>query len=142
MAQTYSELQDQIAKLQAEAQLLRQQELASVIAKMRADIQAYDITPKDLFGKTTAKAASSKAKLPSSAKFSDGKGNSWVGRGPRPQWLRDALAAGKKLEDFVAGEQAAPAQSPESAKAVKPSSKKVSTKKAAPKKARGTAAAK
>jgi DNA-binding protein H-NS len=24
-----------------------------------------------------------------------------VGRGKRPQWLRDALAAGKKIEEFA-----------------------------------------
>ena len=29
-----------------------------------------------------------------------GHGNTWVGRGKRPQWLRDALAAGKQLSDF------------------------------------------
>ena len=28
-------------------------------------------------------------------------GNTWGGRGPRPQWLRDALANGKSLQDFA-----------------------------------------
>ena len=37
----------------------------------------------------------------SSAKYADGKGNVWGGRGPRPLWLREALAAGKRLEDFA-----------------------------------------
>jgi DNA-binding protein H-NS len=27
-------------------------------------------------------------------------GNTWGGRGPRPKWLRDALDAGKSLDDF------------------------------------------
>ena len=40
-------------------------------------------------------------KPPAVAKFSDGQGNTWVGRGKRPQWLRDALAAGKQLSDFA-----------------------------------------
>ena len=35
------------------------------------------------------------------AKFRDADGNVWVGRGPRPQWLRDALARGKTLQDFA-----------------------------------------
>jgi DNA-binding protein H-NS len=34
-------------------------------------------------------------------KYRDGEGNTWVGRGPRPQWLRDALANGKTLADFA-----------------------------------------
>lgn len=37
-------------------------------------------------------------------KFSDGKGNSWSGRGRQPVWLRDALAAGASIDSFrVAG---------------------------------------
>lgn len=37
-------------------------------------------------------------------KFSDGKGNSWSGRGQQPVWLRDALAAGASIDSFrVAG---------------------------------------
>ena len=31
----------------------------------------------------------------------DAFGNTWVGMGKRPQWLRDALATGKSLEDFL-----------------------------------------
>jgi DNA-binding protein H-NS len=42
-----------------------------------------------------------KSKINSVAKFRDANGNSWVGRGPRPQWLRDALNSGKSLKDFA-----------------------------------------
>jgi DNA-binding protein H-NS len=34
-------------------------------------------------------------------KFRNEAGATWVGRGKRPQWLRDALAAGKQLSDFA-----------------------------------------
>ena len=34
-------------------------------------------------------------------RFRDQDGNTWVGRGPRPRWLRDALAGGKSAEDFL-----------------------------------------
>ena len=34
-------------------------------------------------------------------KFSNGAGGTWVGRGKRPQWLRDAIASGKQLSDFA-----------------------------------------
>ena len=44
------------------------------------------------------KSAAKQARAP---KFRDSAGNVWSGRGPRPRWLRDAIAAGKKLEDFA-----------------------------------------
>ena len=42
-------------------------------------------------------------------------GQAWSGRGLQPRWLRDALAAGKSLEDFRIGDavsDAAPARDP------------------------------
>ena len=116
MAKTYSQLQAHIAKLQSEAETLRKSELAEVIAKIRVAVTAYGISPEDLFGgklkKSTAKksavttknASDLKSKGDLTAKFADDTGNTWVGRGPRPAWLRDALANGKALADFaVAG---------------------------------------
>lgn len=35
------------------------------------------------------------------AKFSDGAGNSWSGRGSQPRWLRAAIESGKSLQDFA-----------------------------------------
>lgn len=143
MARTYTDLQDQIARLQTEADQLRRQELSTVVAKMRADIEVYGITPQDLFGKLTSKKSPNERGATASAKFSDGNGNSWVGRGARPRWLRDALAAGKRLEDFVAGAKTARSESSESSappKAVKRMSKKVTARKAAPKKSQATVA--
>ncbi|WP_143044983.1 H-NS family nucleoid-associated regulatory protein [Variovorax sp. YR216] len=32
--------------------------------------------------------------------YSDGSGNTWGGWGKRPNWLREALGAGKRLEAF------------------------------------------
>ena len=40
-------------------------------------------------------------------KYRDNSGNTWVGRGARPVWLREKLKAGAKLEDFAFGEQPA-----------------------------------
>lgn len=135
MAQTYSQLQAQIAKLQAEAEKLRRSELAEVIAKIRVAIAAYSITPEDLFEDKSRKSPASKSVAgpkPSSkskskgdltARFADDVGNSWVGRGPRPTWLREALAAGKTLSDFaVAGTGTNPSMK------VNPSPSKVSKK--------------
>ena len=35
------------------------------------------------------------------SKFSNDQGESWSGKGKQPAWLAEALAGGKKLEDFL-----------------------------------------
>lgn len=109
MAQTYVQLQREISQLEAKAAQLKQAEVASVIAKVKEAIAVYGLTVADLFGgrravgtKGVAKGAT-KVKGSDSAKYADDSGNTWVGRGPRPQWLRTALAAGKQLSDFEVG---------------------------------------
>lgn len=37
---------------------------------------------------------------PVPVKYADGKGNTWTGRGVKPNWLKDALAKGNSLDDF------------------------------------------
>lgn len=115
---TYAALQAEIEKLQVEAEALRQSELEGVIARIREAIEFYGLTPQDLGfpARGAAKAvpvagkvrrrrgASAKRKVAGAQKtprFRDGQGNVWVGRGPRPKWLREALADGKTLEDFA-----------------------------------------
>ena len=136
MAQTYAQLQDQIAELKAKAESLRKEEVAAVVGKMREDIKAFEITAQDLFGRILGKSAKGKSKSSALPKFADGTGNVWVGRGPRPQWLRDALAAGKRLEEFVFGAAQAKGQA-----AAAPAVKKAAVKKAAAKKAAAKKAA-
>ena len=113
MAQTYTQIQRQIEALQKQADKLKQSEVAGVVERIKEAIAHYDLTPEQLFATSSAgarKATSSSAKAAgksgrakgaSFAAYADGAGNSWGGRGPRPRWLRDALAAGKSLEDFA-----------------------------------------
>jgi DNA-binding protein H-NS len=70
----------------------------------------YDITAADLGlsggagypRKKSVKRSTKVSKQAASiAAYSDGKGNAWGGRGPRPRWLKEALAAGAKLEEFA-----------------------------------------
>jgi DNA-binding protein H-NS len=116
MAKSYEQLQQQIAELQAEAEKLRQKEIGEVIGRIREAITHYGISAADLgFGPAGAKAPKAvkpgrkkpgrkpgvkAAKSAAPALYRDEAGNSWVGRGKRPTWLRDALAGGRKLEDF------------------------------------------
>ncbi len=114
MKKSYVQLVKQIATLQAEAEKLRQAEISDVVARIREAIDHYGLTAADLgfagpaAKKTRVKAAApakkGKAKGKAAAavvKFRDEAGHTWGGRGKRPQWLRDALAGGKKLEDFL-----------------------------------------
>jgi len=106
MAKTLAQLQKQIESLSAEAEKLRRQEMGEVIERIKLAISTYGLTAADL-GFTAgprnapAKPAATNRK-PGGAKYRDDAGNSWSGRGPRPQWLRNALATGQALEDFLA----------------------------------------
>ena len=102
--QTLAQVQKQIAVLEAKAAKLRQAEKAGVIAKIKEAIKVYGITSQELYSSVPLKAKSNPMRATAAApRFSDGKGNTWIGRGPYPQWVRDALAAGKKLADFAVG---------------------------------------
>lgn len=107
---TYIEVQQQIQALQKEAEALKAAERKGVIERMREAIAVYDITAADLglsggAGHSRKKPAKRSKALKrgavATAAYSDGKGNAWGGRGPRPHWLKEALAAGAKLEEFA-----------------------------------------
>jgi DNA-binding protein H-NS len=113
MSKTYSQLMKQIDSLQREAEDIRRKEIAGVIDRIKEAISAYGLTAADL-GLAGArapkavkrkKAAARPGRRPSksarSPKYRDDAGNTWGGRGPRPAWLREALAAGKQLADFA-----------------------------------------
>lgn len=112
MTKSYAQIQKQIQTLQKQAEAARKQEIAGVVARIKEAIDAYALTAADLGFGTVAKRAKAKAmakpgrkgkksKSSAVAKFRDEAGNTWVGRGPRPRWLRDALGAGKSLQDFA-----------------------------------------
>ena len=109
--QTYAHLQQQIAALEVQAEKTKGAEIPAVIARIKKDIAAYGLTPAHLFGVSPGtvnsagrakSAAKGKSKASDVAKYVDGKGGQWVGRGKRPRWLSEALAAGRQLEDFLA----------------------------------------
>ena len=130
MAQTYTQIQRQIDALQKQADKLKQKEVGGVVDRIKEAISHYGLTPDQLFGASGAgarKATSSSAKAAgksgrangaSSAAYADGAGNTWGGRGPRPRWLRDALAAGKSLEEFATGSTAKKGSAPAAKKKV------------------------
>lgn len=111
MTKTYVQIQKQIETLQREADKLKRKEVDDVIAKIKEAINVYGLTAADLgldggsrralAGKRGRSGARGRVKSDAAPKFRDEAGNTWGGRGPRPQWLRDALGAGKTLQDFA-----------------------------------------
>lgn len=116
MAQTYIELMAEIERLQSQAAKIKDREKSEVAARIKQAIAVYGFTAKDLgldkagrpsTGKATPRKAKAikgttrKAGAPKAAKFRDEAGNTWSGRGPRPGWLRNALASGAALESFA-----------------------------------------
>ena len=97
---TYSELMAQAQALMAQAEQARKDELATVLADIKAKMKQYGITVADLGGTATAKkAAKSKSSAP--AKYRGPNGELWAGGpGRKPEWVRAVLAAGKSIEDF------------------------------------------
>lgn len=105
--QSYKQIQKQIETLQRQAEKLRDQEVQGVVARIKVAIAHYGLTAEQLGfggGSTPVRKPKNQSKAAStSAKYSDGKGNEWAGRGPRPHWLRDAIAAGRTLDEFSVG---------------------------------------
>lgn len=119
MKTTYQSILSRIAILQKEADAAKQREIPAVLDRIRTAMDFYGITPADLVGtqrtaqadpatpstavKTRRKASREtkrNATKKRTAKFSDGNGNSWGGRGPRPAWLREAIDAGRSIDEF------------------------------------------
>lgn len=131
MAQTYARIQKQIAALQAEAERMRKAEKDDVIARIREAIRVYTIEPRELFGGASLKfrGRAVKVKASGGAKYGDGTGNEWGGRGPRPQWLRDALESGRSIEEFdLRGKGGTPSAAVGTAPGVKRRKKKLPVK--------------
>ncbi len=115
-SKTYQQLQQEIEALQRKAEEARRAEVEGVISRIKEAIATYGLTAHDLGfkgGRSTVTTRSgggtqkrSAGRKPARGRaiagvvFRDEKGNTWGGRGPRPRWLRDALAKGADLEKF------------------------------------------
>lgn len=127
MTQSYSQIVRQIESLQRKANAARKKEVDGVVGRIKEAISFYNLTADELGlagarATPPAKARSvavkqrkgaakkSKSKFGDTAKYRDASGNEWVGRGPRPIWLREAIADGKSLADFAIAKDSAPAK--------------------------------
>ena len=94
------ELLTQKEAIEREIDLAKKRERADAIAKVRALMSEYGLTPSDLSAKPLAR-SSVKPAAKVAAKYRDkGTGETWSGRGLQPRWLKAALASGRRLEEF------------------------------------------
>lgn len=113
MARTLAVIQQQIEKLQKEAESVKAKEVASVIKRIQLAIASYGLKPNDLFEtkgrmpvspKKVGSPKVSKAKKKSEPviKFKDEvTGKTWSGHGKRPGWYVQAIESGKTPEDMA-----------------------------------------
>lgn len=111
---TYTALKSQIDKLQKEAEEILKTEKVAVIERIKEAVAVYGLTAKDLgLGKQLRKPRPKRVprtpdgtnpqksdKKPRAAKYADGKGNEWNGRGEQPEWVKAAIVAGRSLNDL------------------------------------------
>lgn len=101
MPQSLTQIKKQIARLERQAEALRQKEIADVVARIRSAIEHYGLSAADL-GLAPARAPRKTRRTTPAVKFRDAEGHTWSGHGRRPRWFVDALAAGKSADDLLA----------------------------------------
>ncbi len=151
---TYRDVKKQIAELEKQAEVLRKEEAARVIASIRSQIARYDLKPSDLFDGDVLSATASThvpslpdvspsvtpsvvtskapvAKKPvSAAKYMDPVSRkTWNGHGKAPAWIK----GGNREEFLIAKVQAALNTPAVKTKAVAKPAVKANVKTAAPK---------
>ena len=119
---TYGELQSQIEDLKRKAAVARKEELGSAIRDIKKKIAEFGLTAADLglaptvapkrAVKSPAKVSSAKsgpfnkkrratAGVKVAPKYRGPAGELWTGRGRQPNWVAEALAGGRTMDDLL-----------------------------------------
>jgi DNA-binding protein H-NS len=116
---TYQELMSRKAALEKEAAALQEQienaqraERAEVINQIKSLMAQHGISFTELGARSGGGGGGSGGRARSAKPSTTGRkvavkyrdeatGNTWSGRGLQPNWLKNALAEGRKLEDFA-----------------------------------------
>jgi DNA-binding protein H-NS len=99
------ELETLAQDVQAEITNRREAEKQRVLEQMRELAASIGMTPEELLRAQRAQLGGGRAGMPGVAvkyRHPENPSLTWSGRGKRPQWLTDALAEGKSLEDLAA----------------------------------------
>ncbi len=98
---TYSELMAQAQSLMVQAEQARKNEIASVIADIKAKMKQFGITTADLGNASGGRKSGKSSKSAAPAKYRGPNGELWAGGpGRKPEWVRSVLASGKDLESY------------------------------------------
>jgi DNA-binding protein H-NS len=103
---TYLELKQQAEKLLAEAEKMREQEIADAIADIKEKISLYGLTAEDLGLARSSGPGGNRGARPKQAasaiRYRGPNGETWGGgRGRKPQWVTEALKEGRNIEEFA-----------------------------------------
>ena len=91
----------QKATLEKQIEEAARSERSDAVAKVKSLMAEHGLSISDLSARSASKGAP-RTGSKVAAKYRNGaSGDTWSGRGLRPNWLKAALAAGKKLEDFA-----------------------------------------
>lgn len=96
-------LQDLLAQkdaLEKEIESTKKHHRAEAIAKVRSLMAEYGLTAADIAGKAGSKPSPAKSSKVAVKYRNTATGETWSGRGLQPKWLKAALAAGRKIEEF------------------------------------------
>ena len=127
MPKSLARIEKEIEALEREADTLRKKEAAGVIVRIKEAIAHYHLSAQDLglateprgrrgvargsrrvrpearqMSNGAGKQATNARRRPAGGQvqFKDEAGNTWSGRGRRPDWLKAALESGKTLEEL------------------------------------------
>lgn len=95
------ELLAQKEALDKEIESTKKHARSEAISKIRALMQEFGLTAADLSAKGAAKAGARSGGKVAVKYRNAATGDTWSGRGLRPNWLKAALAAGRKIDDFA-----------------------------------------
>jgi DNA-binding protein H-NS len=95
------DLLDRKAALEREIEATRKQERTEAISKVKALMSEYGLTMADLSAKSAPRAASSRGGKVAVKYRNSATGDTWSGRGLQPKWLKAALAAGRRIDEFA-----------------------------------------
>lgn len=97
MAQSIQDLLAQRDALDKKISEARKEERAAAIATVRSLVAEFQLTAADVGFEKRRRGLGAGTVKP---KFRGPGGETWAGRGRKPKWLENALAAGRSLEDF------------------------------------------
>ena len=97
----HNQLNELIAKAQTRQTELRREQVSTVRDKVNALIKAEGFTFDDLFGARAPKSRRAGTTVAPKYRNPDDAEQTWSGRGKRPRWFNEALAAGKKESDLL-----------------------------------------